>query len=76
MLGLLALVYPFVLEAGSFKVSLFATECACCILGWALVAGMGVSITPDTGFLSSDLLHSDFDLGLYGNFLDPLLCGF
>ena len=48
-----AFVYPFLLEAGSFKVSLLATECTCCILGWALVARMGISVAPDTGFLSS-----------------------
>ena len=53
VLGLLAFVYPFLLEAGWFKVSLFSTECACCIIGWALVAGMGISVTPGTGFLYS-----------------------
>ena len=47
-----AFVYPFLLETSSFKVSLLAAECECCILGWALVSRMGISVAPDTGFLS------------------------
>lgn len=63
-------------EAGSFKMSLFAKEITCCLLGSALVARMNIFLAPDTGFLSSCFLVSWFWLRLVPLVLDPFPCDY